>query len=493
MNTSFALAAWPSFALLALSCAAYEPGIGRLPAAKAKADADRLAAVVENFQNTRLNGNCVYTTPKKGPIDMLGLLNEEGRGYNPPRSGHEVELYKRIKEMAERGERIDPESLLAAALDVCAGNGKEVYLQDAFLAIHNVTRLLARPECWWNDGGWENQKDLSGIGLPDVKLSRRHWQGGWRGMQNDSMFPIVQDVVGHKSVDGKPTLAHIRGETFDRSTPEGEAKFQAYNSKLRQVRQNRVDNLNNAISLENDVVYRASAQTNRLQKIHPFQRDGNWADEFARQKALIQAARDRLEILNAELAQRSPQVDDDITGNVRDLTYTHELFSPDPDGHGVFSPLYGAEEREGNGGNWYYFWLGAFVETAGGSLANVGGAAWETLQLNAGEKGRKAIQISHFSGGGIVSERLRAKNVDCIKKMQELKGGAKKINEAFVTAKKDISDWYCTNRPWIEMVLDVPRLVSKHIPAPTRTPPPPPNLQTEDWRDRRNPLHEVQK
>lgn len=452
-------------ALLALSSAAYEPGAGRLPTAKAKADADRLAAVVEEFQNTRLNGNCVYTMPKKGPLDMLGLLNEEGRGYNPPRSGYEVELYRRIKEMAERGERIDPEGMLAAALDVCAGNGKEVYLQDAFLTIHNVTRLLARPECWWNDGGWEDQKDLSGIGLPDVKISKRHWQGGWRGMEKDSMYPIVQDVVGHKSVDGKPTLAQIRGETFDRSSPEGEAKFQAYNAKLRQIRQTRVDNLNKFIGDQNDVISQASAQTNRLQQIHPFQRGEDWADEYARQKARIQDARDTLEKLQAELAYRSAQLDDDITGNVRDLTYTQELFSPDPDGKGIFSPLYGAEEREGNGGNWYYFWLGAFVETAGGSLANMGGAAWETLQLSAGEKGRKGIQISHFGGGGLVSERLRAKNIDCIKKMQELKGGAKKLNEAFVTAKKDISDWYCTNRPLIETILDVPNLVQKFIPA----------------------------
>lgn len=469
MNASIGLAAGTCSALLAFSCLAYEPGIGRLPANKAEADAKRLAAVIEEFQNTRLNGNCVDASPKKGALDMLGLLNEEGRGYNPPRSGREVELYKRIKEAAERGERIDPEDMLAAALDVCAAGGNEVSLQDAFLTIHNVSRLLARPECWWNDGGWEDQKDLSGIGLPDVKLSKLHWQGGWRGMEKDPLFPIIQDVVGHKSVDGKPTLAQIRGETFDRTTPEGEAKYQAHNAKLRQIRQTRVDNLNKAIGDQNDIVYRASVQTNRLQRVHILRRDENWADEYALQKERIQTARDKLEKLNAEWARRSTQVDDDITGNVRDISYTHELFAPEPDGKGIFTPLYGAEEREGNGGNWYYFWLGAFVETAGTRAANFGGSLWETLQLNAAEKGRKGIQISHFSGGGLVSARLRARNADCLKKRQELQAGAKKLNEAYVTAKKDISDWYCTNRPLIETILDVPNLVQKFLPgAPPR-------------------------
>ena len=51
--------------------------------------------------------------------------------------------------------------------------------------------------------------------------------------------------------------------------------------------------------------------------------------------------------------------------------------------------------------------------------------------------------------------------------MQERKAGAKKLNEAFVTAKNDISDWYCTNRPLIETILDVPNLVQKFLPAPS--------------------------
>ena len=465
MNKTTAFATLALFGLLALQrAAAYEPGVGRLPTAKAKADADRLAQVIETFQDNQLGGNCVYTMPKKGPLDMLGLLNEEGRGYFPPRSGYEVELYKRIKEMAERGERIDQETLLAAGLEACAAGGKEVYLQYVFLTLHNVTRLLARPECWWNDGGWEDQKDLSGIGMPDVKISKRHWQGGWRGMEKDSMFPIIQDVVGHKSVDGKPTLAHVRGETFDRSTPEGEAKYQKYNDTLRKKRQELVDNLNAGIFNQDEIARQANARISGLQQVHPLNRDENWADEFARQKAIVEKAAAAKEKLQAELAYRSTQVDNDITGNVRDISYTQELFSTDPE-KGIFAPLYGAEEREGNGGNWYYFWCGAFAETAGSRAANFGGALWETLQLNEGEKGRTGIQISHFGGGGLVSERLRAKNIDCIKKMQERKAGAKKLNEAFVTAKNDISDWYCTNRPLIETILDVPNLVQKFLPG----------------------------
>jgi hypothetical protein len=193
---------------------AYEPGVGHLPNAKARADSDRLAKVIEEYETKRLQGCCVYTMPKHGPLDMLGLLNEEGRGYFPPRSGYEVALYNRIKQAAQQGETLDLEKMLEIGLDVCTSDQGEVYLQDVFLTIHNVTRLLARPETWWTDGTWEFQKDASGIGMPNIKLTAKRWQPGWRGMENDSVYPIIQDIVGDKSTTSEtPTLPRAIAST----------------------------------------------------------------------------------------------------------------------------------------------------------------------------------------------------------------------------------------------------------------------------------------
>lgn len=71
----------------------------------------------------------------------------------PLRSGHELELYDRIKNYANSHDIIDPnnkisqEQIMTWSLQVCRNQSdNSVCIQDALLTAHNVMRALARPE-----------------------------------------------------------------------------------------------------------------------------------------------------------------------------------------------------------------------------------------------------------------------------------------------------------------------------------------------------------
>lgn len=135
-------------AMLTPAVSAYERNAGLLPEKKAKADAERMVAVASAFEGRRLKGKCVKLDAKYGLKTLMDLVNEEGRGFSPPRSGHEVALYRAMKDAIAKGERLDPERVFEMSLDACT-KGDEVSLQEAFLTAHNVVRILARPETWW--------------------------------------------------------------------------------------------------------------------------------------------------------------------------------------------------------------------------------------------------------------------------------------------------------------------------------------------------------
>jgi len=101
------------------------------------------------------------------------------------------------------------------------------------------------------------------------------------------------------------------------------------------------------------------------------------------------------------------ELEDDITGRARDPLYTRRLFATDESA--AFSHLYGAEEDLGNGGNWYYFWLGAFAYAAEGRAIEKLGNAYEAAQKWLGseeEYARGLVQLSHFRGGAELGRQM---------------------------------------------------------------------------------------
>ena len=111
----------------------------------------------------------------------------------------------------------------------------DVNLEDVFLTIHNVVRLLARPETWWTDQNYSRGVvyDLPVIGGGEITSGK--WLPGWRGMKNDSIFPIVKDIFGSEPIEGagsgKKTLAELTGSLFNSTDPEKVRKFQENRKK----------------------------------------------------------------------------------------------------------------------------------------------------------------------------------------------------------------------------------------------------------------------
>ncbi|MFA6923185.1 MAG: hypothetical protein WC223_02930 [Bacteroidales bacterium] len=122
--------------------------------------------------------NTIYRYYKFG--DYLGKED----GYcEPYRTGNEVKLYNNIKNWIvnrKPGESLSMEEMLKMGLKSCVEQNNKVNVQEALLTIHNVVRLLARPTQWSNDV-----------------------EGDFGHPKTDPVYPILQDIRGVESTEGK--------------------------------------------------------------------------------------------------------------------------------------------------------------------------------------------------------------------------------------------------------------------------------------------------
>jgi hypothetical protein len=129
------------------------------------------------------------------PASQARLLQyfatEDGSTSVPElRSGNEVALYQRIKEfIAVRGpnDRLGMDRLLQMGLDASGGGGGKVNLQIVLLTVHNVERIMARPQQWSADSQEGTRPGTNQVGHPP----------------NDPAYPVLQDLRGLGSTGGK--------------------------------------------------------------------------------------------------------------------------------------------------------------------------------------------------------------------------------------------------------------------------------------------------
>jgi len=122
---------------------------------------------------------------------LMRHLKFEDGAVKPVRSGKEVEFYSRLKaRLAGRkaGERLGMDDILRLGLDSCAKPDGTANVQEALLTIHNVVRLLARPQQW------------NGPGM----------KGDYGHPQSDPARPILQDLSDLAPV-GEQTLPEMLG------------------------------------------------------------------------------------------------------------------------------------------------------------------------------------------------------------------------------------------------------------------------------------------
>lgn len=416
MGPSSRAAVTAALLLFTFQVRAYVRGAGHLPQSKAKADATRLGDVIQRFQKERLGGKCVSLKTKHGIETLAYLLNEEGRGYFPPRAKTEAALYRSIKDAVAKGEKLDPEKVLELGLEANLRNG-EVNLQETFLSIHNVIRLLARPETWWSDSHFSRGK-LIWTPLGDVELTRGRWEPGWRGMGADSIYPIVKDITGYEPLGGTgPTLAEIRNSTWSQKGAEKQLEHQKNLEKARAAKQAGLDAEKAGLDKRMEERARMAGEIEQARQAlaQPGQGGGIRAAAVRvgqMQDALSAYDRQTAE-LRATIRRLTLELAEDITTNATSNLYTRSMFDPE---NGVFSSLYGGEEEVGNGGNWYYFWLGATTWSAEGTAAVSFGSRYEAAQKWLGseeEYARGLVQVSHFTGGAELARQAWARGKDC--------------------------------------------------------------------------------
>ncbi|MEA3490608.1 MAG: hypothetical protein U9R27_01765, partial [Campylobacterota bacterium] len=139
-----------------------------------------------------------------------------GRGTKVPRSGYEVDLFKKIKDALSKGKRIDQEQLLLMGLESSIDKKGNVNLQDVFLTIHNVTRLLARPETWWAPKYYPGVLIETPFGTKELTSGSIY---GGPNMKGDSIYPIIRDIYDDSPVEGAgkgaKTLAQLTKMRLD--------------------------------------------------------------------------------------------------------------------------------------------------------------------------------------------------------------------------------------------------------------------------------------
>jgi len=119
-------------------------------------------------------------------------LKFEDGAVPPVRTGREVAVYQRLKQfLATRqpSQRVGMDTLLTLGLDACQEHGA-ANLQVVLLTLHNVVRLLARPQQW------------AGAPLPR----------DYGHPASDPAYPILQDILGRGTTGGPalPDIMHIR-------------------------------------------------------------------------------------------------------------------------------------------------------------------------------------------------------------------------------------------------------------------------------------------
>lgn len=121
------------------------------------------------------------------------IAKEEGTSFLL-RSGKELAFYNRLKSLLATRRPddapLDYEHLIVLALDLADRHEGKVYIDEVYLTVHNVIRLLARPEQWARDPIGEAE-----------------------GIRRDLPIRyIMLDILGARSTDKQPTLAEIVGE-----------------------------------------------------------------------------------------------------------------------------------------------------------------------------------------------------------------------------------------------------------------------------------------
>lgn len=162
----------------------------------AKARAGRLMSVVESWEKDT-GIHVVYDTAafwkKLGPKATFNSLAQyiklEDGVKEPLRTGREVELYNRIKGFCaarKDGDTLGMDRLLQLGLESAEPANSTVILQEVVLTLHNVVRLLARPQQWAGPG------HVDDFGHPE----------------SDPAFPILEDLRGRKATKDR-TMADM--------------------------------------------------------------------------------------------------------------------------------------------------------------------------------------------------------------------------------------------------------------------------------------------
>jgi hypothetical protein len=167
----------------------------------ADAQAAALAETVRKFdEEAKKRGGRVYSSDvgllqAASELHNLGKY-EEGASPTPQlRSGHETDFYNTLKAFARNnpGQKLGPQDLLNMGLDACADANGNVDLQQVYLTVHNVMRILARPDQW---------------GFDQSKYNK-----------DPAVSAIFNDVLGIKSSDGTAMLPDMMG--MNRATKDG--------------------------------------------------------------------------------------------------------------------------------------------------------------------------------------------------------------------------------------------------------------------------------
>lgn len=424
----------------------YERWVGLLPKNKAVADADRLLTIMKEFQEKNLKpGECLQFFGKRGTTDLLKVVNEEGRGFTPPRSGYETQLYNKIKDFVEKnpGQKIDTETLFRLGLESCVDPQGGVSLQDTALTIHNIVRILARPESWLTQTHEPGVLIWTPFG--DKQLTEGKDLPGWKGMTDDPAFPILQDLGGAKSTtEGRKTFAELMNAAntpaaLKQKMAERDAKIDARIADLRAK-------IATEKKMEEEDKKLAGTWTPDKMKSPDYTQ--KQTQQFERMNRLADLER---QLAGLELEKKNPMLHaEDMQGYFFDTN------------KGVFAPQYGAKGQLGNGGCTYYYWLGALVRTLTppGRPAQDAGWWYERGQKWLGsedEYARGLVQLSHYDGGGKFGGMAMGAIMRC--NMAKKPGPDKP--SWFASAYKQLHDWYCTNRPEIQSDAPLPEVISK--------------------------------
>jgi hypothetical protein len=364
---------------------AYTRGRGVLTDKEQTAQAKTLLEILNEYQ--RENNRCVSLEDKVGYGGLWNLKDEEGSHHmNPPRSGFETALYNRLKEYIakNRGSRIGLDDFFRMGLEACTGSDGSVNMGDVLLSLHNVTRLLARPENW-------SQSD------PD--------KPGWRKIRDvgDPGWNIIQDLCGVSSSGGDRTLAEIAGinrmSDVANLSPEKAEKIRIIQEKRRK-------------RLEGEEA-RLAFVTGRIDALRRSIPMTPYATSLPESVRAIVA---EIEALSKERVTLEYRIEDlrwNPLNNLVDTQVGYSLFDP---ANGIFKPLPGAEEWVGNGGAHYYFWLGSLINLTGGGKSAFAASIYERMQKYLGseeEYARGLIQLSYFASGSKLGKDAYASGKIC--------------------------------------------------------------------------------